>query len=151
MTTDLKTAISSAVENVAIQAGLTAHGRRSFEGMARDAIGRVQATIVESESARADQAVEADRTRINEIMSCSEAKGREKAALQLATGSEMTPAQAAEMLSSFPRHSGDPVGRAMAGLGTPGITSDCGDPDDLSESEEAEAAANLVINAGKSK
>ena len=149
MTTDIKTAIDSAVENVAIQAKLTGHGRRSFEGMARDAIGRVQASIVESESARADQALEADRTRINEIMSSSEAKGREKAALKLATGSSMTPAQAVDMLAGFPKHSGDPLAKYMGASGTPGINSDIGDLDDLSESEEAEAAANFIANAGR--
>ena len=150
-TPDLKAKIRDAVADVAIDANLTAHGRRSFETMATEVVGKVQSTIVETESGKAAAAVEADRARINTILSSKEAKGREAAALQLATGSDMSPEAAAEMLAGFPKHTGDPLGKYMSAAGSPGITSDCGDPDDLSESEEAEAAANLVINAGKSK
>ena len=149
MTTDLKTAIDSAVENVAIQAKLTGHGRRSFESMAKDAIGRVQANISETEAGKAAAAVEADRARINTILSSSEARGREAAALNLAINSDLAPEAAREMLSGFPRHTGDPLAKYMRAAGTPGINSDDGDFAAMAEEDESEAAANLILNAGK--
>ena len=148
-TTEIQAKIRNAVDDVAIGAKLTGHGRRTFETMARDVVGRVQSKIVESESGKAKAAVDADRARINTILISPEARGREAAAVKLATSSDLTPEAAAEMLSGFPRHTGDPLGRYMAKAGTPGINSDDGDFAAMAEQDESEAAANLILNAGK--
>lgn len=148
-TTDLQAKIRDAVADVAIQANLTSHGRRSFERMATEVVGKVQGTISAIEGGKVEAALEADRARIHTILSSPEAKGREAAALKLATSSDMSPEAAAEMLAGFPKYSGDPLGKYMAKAGTPGICSDDGDFAAMAEEDENEAAANLILNAGK--
>lgn len=149
MTTDLQAKVRDAVADVAIQAKLTGHGKRTFERLAGEVVGRVHGSIAEAEEGKAETAIQADRARIHTILSSPEAKGREAAALKLATSSDMSPGAAVEMLTGFPRHSSDPLGKYMRGTGTPGINSDSGETDDMTAAEEAEAAANLVLNAGK--
>jgi len=66
----------------------------------------------------------AERLRINRIIGCPEAEGRQKTALTLALETDMTPAQAGKILAASPKADASSFMSTMAGVENPDIGPD---------------------------
>jgi len=102
-------------------------------------------------TARAESSA-AERQRISAILNCEQAQTRPRLAHKLALSDQAYSAEAAaeilEGAAEEARAHADPLAALMAGK-TPGISSDDGGAVE-SEGDETEAAANFILNAGKS-
>lgn len=147
---DLRAQINNAALEVAQANKLTAgHGTNSFKRMAQAVFERVQPQLKEAVDQQVTERVEAERSRISQILDAEEAHGREDTARRLALASDIGPDKAIEILDATPkaqRSGPTPLSVAMQGQ-SPNISDDDGSADLSSDESETVLMANQILNA----
>jgi hypothetical protein len=111
--------------------------------------GTVTTPPVDDKASR-DAAASAERSRISGIMSCEEAKGRDKLANHLAFNTSMSVEDAKSILAQAPAatenaSTANPLAAAMAKTGSPNVGSD----EQAQEQQGEEAGATGILAAAR--
>jgi hypothetical protein len=128
---------------IAEKHGLQGRAVNTWSTMAQELLEELQPAIEEQARTAADQAA---KTRLRAVLELPEAKGREDLAKNLALDTDSTVQQIQAILASTPKQTHDPLAAAMRGR-SPGISSDDGSPDEFTEADEEERAAQAILNA----
>lgn len=147
---DLRQQIDDASFDIAQRNGLTAgHGTRKFKCMAREVIERIQPDVDASIDQRVSERLDAERSRITEILDSDEARGRDDFARRLALSTDVRPDKARELLAASPkaqRQGRTPLDIAMQGQET-SAGADDGSGDLTSADSQVDVLANQILHA----
>lgn len=148
--TDLKERIRDAARAVAKSNDLTpGHGTNRFVSMTVETFERATPAITEKIEAEVKAGIEAELTRMSEILKSPEAKSRMDMALELAFESGMEADKAIKLMASSPKPITGPSALSQAMRGnSPGISSDDGSLECGSDQDEEQRAAQTILNAG---
>ena len=132
---------------IAEKYGLRDRAKSTWHAMANELLADVAPAMEEQAATEANGAA---NTRLRDILALPEAADRRDLAERLAIESNSSVDQVKAILASAPkaRSHHDPLAKLMKGQ-SPGINSDIGEDDVLTEADESERAAKMILNAGK--
>lgn len=145
----LRQSIDDAAFSVAQRNNLSAgHGTNSFKRMAVEVVERIQPDVDAAIEQRVSERLDAERSRITEILDSDAARGREDFARRLALSTDVPPDKARELLAASPkaqRQGRTPLDIAMEGQ-EHSVGADDG-ADGLGGSDEVDQLANRILSA----